>query len=199
MATTRSSRPSRRSNGSTCRPSAASASRFDTGEAHQPQCALPARDAGRRAAAAGAAAPRGQDRRQGRSRSAWSASTRGLDGVKQRSRTLVELADNLVFYARERRAADRRRQGARASSRPRPRRCSAKLAAALEAETATGARQQIEDAIRRFAEAQGVKLGQVAQPLRVALSGSTVSPGIFEVLAVLGPAETKARLLAASG
>ena len=44
-----------------------------------------------------------------------------------------------------------------------------------------------------------MKLGQVAQPLRVALSGSTVSPGIFEVLAILGPAETKARLLAASG
>ena len=59
--------------------------------------------------------------------------------------------------------------------------------------------KQIEDAIRRFAEAQGVKLGQVAQPLRVALSGSTASPGIFEVLAILGPAETKARLLAASG
>jgi glutamyl-tRNA synthetase len=33
----------------------------------------------------------------------------------------------------------------------------------------------------------------------VALSGSTVSPGIFEVLAILGPAETKARLLASSG
>jgi glutamyl-tRNA synthetase len=44
-----------------------------------------------------------------------------------------------------------------------------------------------------------VKLGQVAQPLRVALSGSTVSPGIFEVLSVLGPSETKQRLLAAAG
>jgi glutamyl-tRNA synthetase len=39
----------------------------------------------------------------------------------------------------------------------------------------------------------------VAQPLRVALTGSTVSPGIFEGLAVLGPDESKARLLAASG
>ena len=57
----------------------------------------------------------------------------------------------------------------------------------------------METAIRRFAEAQGVKLGQVAQPLRVALSGSTASPGIFEVVAILGPAETKARLLAAGG
>jgi len=42
-------------------------------------------------------------------------------------------------------------------------------------------------------------LNLVAQPLRVALSGSTVSPGIFEVLSVLGPPETRQRLLAASG
>ncbi|MFI5001644.1 MAG: glutamate--tRNA ligase, partial [Reyranellales bacterium] len=59
--------------------------------------------------------------------------------------------------------------------------------------------KQIEDAVRRFVEAEGVKLGQVAQPLRVAMTGSTVSPGIFEVLAILGPAETRQRLLAASG
>jgi len=39
----------------------------------------------------------------------------------------------------------------------------------------------------------------IAQPLRVALTGSTVSPGIFEVLSVLGPAEAHQRLLAASG
>jgi glutamyl-tRNA synthetase len=44
-----------------------------------------------------------------------------------------------------------------------------------------------------------VKLGQVAQPLRVAMTGSTASPGIFEVLAILGPSETRARLQAAAG
>ena len=53
--------------------------------------------------------------------------------------------------------------------------------------------------MRKFAEANGLKLGQVAQPLRVALTGSTASPGIFEVLAVLGPTESKVRLLAAAG
>ncbi len=41
-------------------------------------------------------------------------------------------------------------------------------------------------------------LNLVAQPLRVALTGSTVSPGIFEMLAVLGPDEARARLQAAS-
>ena len=50
----------------------------------------------------------------------------------------------------------------------------------------------LEDAVRKFAEANGLKLGQVAQPLRVALTGSTASPGIFEVLAALGPAAEKA-------
>jgi len=64
---------------------------------------------------------------------------------------------------------------------------------------ASWSEQQLEETIRRFAEAEGLKLGQVAQPLRVALSGSTVSPGIFEILAILGPAEAKARLLAAAG
>jgi glutamyl-tRNA synthetase len=124
--------------------------------------------------------------------------TRGLGGVKQRSRTLVELLDNLLFYARSG-APPIADDKARGQLTPEAQALLAKLAAALEAEAANWSEKQVEDAIRRFAEAEGVKLGQVAQPLRVALSGSTASPGIFEVLAILGPAETKARLLAASG
>jgi glutamyl-tRNA synthetase len=121
---------------------------------------------------------------------------RGMNGVKQRSRTLVELADNLVFYARSGPPpiADDK---ARAQLTPEAKTLLSRLAAALEAEAGNWGEKQVEDAIRRFAEAQGVKLGQVAQPLRVALTGSTVSPGIFEVLAILGPAEAKARLEAA--
>jgi glutamyl-tRNA synthetase len=42
-----------------------------------------------------------------------------------------------------------------------------------------------------------LKLGQLAQPVRVALTGGTVSPGIYEVIAVLGKARTVARLRAA--
>ena len=51
-----------------------------------------------------------------------------------------------------------------------------------------------EEATRAFAEQAGVKLGAVAQPLRVALTGKTTSPGIFDVLAVLGRQECLARL-----
>ena len=124
--------------------------------------------------------------------------TRGLNGVKPRSRTLLELADNLAFYARVG-APPIADDKARAILTPEAKALLGKLAAALEAEAANWGEAQVEEAVRRFAESQGVKLGQVAQPLRVALSGSTVSPGIFEVVAILGPAETRQRLLAAAG
>jgi glutamyl-tRNA synthetase len=52
----------------------------------------------------------------------------------------------------------------------------------------------IEAAIREVAEGNGVKLGNLAQPLRVALTGSTTSPGIFDVLALLGRDESLARI-----
>ena len=123
---------------------------------------------------------------------------RGLGGVKQRSRTLVELLDNLLFYARSG-APPIADDKARAQLTPQTKALLAKLAVALGDAAADWAEKTVEDTVRRFADAEGVKLGQVAQPLRVAMSGSTASPGIFEVLAILGPAETKQRLLAASG
>jgi glutamyl-tRNA synthetase len=52
----------------------------------------------------------------------------------------------------------------------------------------------LEEAVRTFAEAQNVKLGVVAQPIRAALTGRAVSPPIFDVLAVLGRDEALARL-----
>jgi glutamyl-tRNA synthetase len=55
-------------------------------------------------------------------------------------------------------------------------------AAALEGEVRAGAAQA------------GVKLGEIAQPLRAALTGSAVSPGIFEVMEVLGRAEVLGRI-----
>jgi glutamyl-tRNA synthetase len=51
-----------------------------------------------------------------------------------------------------------------------------------------------EAAVRDFAEETGTKLGQVAQPLRAALTGRLTSPGIFDVLAVLGREESLARI-----
>jgi glutamyl-tRNA synthetase len=121
---------------------------------------------------------------------------RGLNGVKQRARTLVELADNLVFYAcaGPPPIADDK---ARSVLTPEARALMVELASALESQAGDWNEKSVEEAVRRFAESRNLKLGQVAQPLRVSLSGSTASPGIFEVLTVLGPAESKARLLAA--
>jgi glutamyl-tRNA synthetase len=123
---------------------------------------------------------------------------RGMAGVKPRSRTLVELADNLVFYAFHGPPpiADEK---AGALLTPQAKALLSKLAVTLDDATGDWGEKQIEEMLRRFADSEGVKLGQIAQPLRVAVSGSTASPGIFEVLTILGPSETKERLLAARG
>src|SRR6185295_10761027 len=51
----------------------------------------------------------------------------------------------------------------------------------------------LEAAVRTFAEVGGHKLGKVAQPLRAALTGRSVSPPVFDVMAVLGREEALAR------
>lgn len=52
----------------------------------------------------------------------------------------------------------------------------------------------LEDAVRVYAEGAGAKLGKIAQPLRAALTGTSVSPPVFKVMEVLGRDETLARL-----
>ncbi len=53
---------------------------------------------------------------------------------------------------------------------------------------------ELEAAVKAHAEAEGLKLGKLAQPLRAALTGTSASPGIFDVLEVLGREESLARL-----
>jgi glutamyl-tRNA synthetase len=52
----------------------------------------------------------------------------------------------------------------------------------------------VEEALRGVVEARGAKPKDVFQPVRVALAGTTVSPGIFETITVLGRDETLARI-----
>lgn len=52
----------------------------------------------------------------------------------------------------------------------------------------------LETATKAFAEAEKIKLGSVAQPLRASLTGKTTSPGIYDVLVVLGKSESLARI-----
>jgi glutamyl-tRNA synthetase len=55
----------------------------------------------------------------------------------------------------------------------------------------------MEESLRALAERQGVGGGKIFQPLRVALTGLTVSPGIFEVMVMLGKEKTLARIASA--
>lgn len=106
-----------------------------------------------------------------------------MPGLKERAKTLVELIDssNFIFADRPLELEPK----AAAVMTPETRQLIGKLKAALETVTPWAA-DTAEAAMRSFAEQNNLKLGAVAQPLRVALTGRTTSPGIFDVLAVLG-------------
>ena len=112
-------------------------------------------------------------------------------GLKSRAKTLVELAENARFYVAIRPIPMDEKATAQASDEARARLGRLKLALADLADWSEAA---LEAAIRTFIEAEGVKLGAVAQPLRAALAGAVTSPGIFEVMAVLGRDEALGRM-----
>ncbi|MEZ5669210.1 MAG: glutamate--tRNA ligase [Alphaproteobacteria bacterium] len=116
-----------------------------------------------------------------------------VDELKPRANTLVEMAEQAAFlYAARPLAADAK--AARALDEAALARLAA-LAAALRALPAAGwTPAALEDATKAHAEAAGLKLKDVAQPLRAALTGSLVSPGIFGVLAALGRDESLGRI-----
>jgi glutamyl-tRNA synthetase len=118
---------------------------------------------------------------------------RAMPGLKPRAKTIVELAEKARFYVAPRPLAPsgdaakmltpeaRERLGALAVD----------LGDVADVEWRAAA---LEQKLRDFADTHGVKLGAVAQPLRAALTGSLASPGIFEVMEVLGRDESLARL-----
>jgi glutamyl-tRNA synthetase len=115
-----------------------------------------------------------------------------MPALKERAKTLVELANSAAFLAYsvplpiDPKAA--------AMLTPESRQMLRDLVAQLvESDFAPDA---LDAALRRFAEQTGRKLGQVAQPLRVALTGSTASPGIDATVAALGRDETLSRIAA---
>ncbi len=116
---------------------------------------------------------------------------RGMDGLKQRAKTLKELAASAALYVRPRPIAIEAKARALLDRDARLR--LARLAERLERAPAWS-QAALEGEVRALAEVEGVKLGQLAQPLRAALTGSTVSPGIFEVMEVLGRAEVLGRI-----
>jgi len=117
-----------------------------------------------------------------------------MPGLKERAKTLVELADSAAFLAcavplpMEPKAQALLNDAAREVLRS-----VAPVLAATDFSVSG-----LDAALRGFAEASGRKLGQVAQPLRAALTGSVTSPGIDATLAALGREESLARIRAAA-
>jgi glutamyl-tRNA synthetase len=114
-----------------------------------------------------------------------------LPGLKERAKTLVELVDSAQYLFATRPLPLDAKASEILSDEAR-----AVIAALLPALEQVGewSAASTEAVVRVYAEATGLKLGKVAQPLRAALTGRSTSPGVFDVLAVLGREESLARL-----
>ncbi|MFZ0421591.1 MAG: glutamate--tRNA ligase [Xanthobacteraceae bacterium] len=119
-----------------------------------------------------------------------------LPSLKERAKTLLDLIDGASFILSDR-PIDLDDK-AKTLLTPDARALLGEIAAEL-ASVEPWTPAATEQAVRTFAERKGAKLGAVAQPLRAALTGRSTSPGIFEVLNLLGKSESLARLADQSG
>jgi glutamyl-tRNA synthetase len=114
-----------------------------------------------------------------------------MPGLKERAKTLVELLDGAGFLFAERPLSlDERAREILANG---GREHLAALLPRLQAVT-DWTSAATEETVRDYALEHGAKLGQIAQPLRAAMTGRATSPGIFDVLAVLGREESLGRI-----
>jgi glutamyl-tRNA synthetase len=113
-----------------------------------------------------------------------------LPGLKERAKTLVDLLDGASFlFAQRPLELDAKAAELVAQGRPHI----AAIAPLLQ-DVENWSAKSTEAVVRAYCEQHGAKLGHVAQPLRAALTGRATSPGIFDVLEVLGRDESLARL-----
>ena len=114
-----------------------------------------------------------------------------MPGLKERARTLADLADGARFLFAERPLQNEDKAEKILADGGRD--VLQQLLPTLEA-VSDWQVEPLETAIREFADAGELKLGKVAQPLRAALTGRTTSPGVFDVVAVLGREEALGRI-----
>ncbi len=114
-----------------------------------------------------------------------------MPGLKDRAKTLVELADGAMYLFVQRPLAIDDKAALLLDETGR-----SILAEVLPALTAANdwTAAGLDAVVRVYAEAKGLKLGKVAQPIRAALTGRSTSPGVFDVLEVLGREESLARI-----
>jgi glutamyl-tRNA synthetase len=121
----------------------------------------------------------------------WDKLEAALPSLRGRAKTLKELVDGAGFLIATRPLSldDKAAKALDAGARTLLVKLLAQLEAAPDWQAAT-----LEAVVRAFSEATGAKLGAVAQPLRAALTGKTVSPPVFDVMATLGREEALARI-----
>jgi glutamyl-tRNA synthetase len=117
--------------------------------------------------------------------------TEAMPVLKVRARDLNELADGAAFLFKTRPLALTEQAAAMLTDDARA--MLGRLSARLRAEQ-DWTTEALEANLKAYAEEQGLGLGKLAQPLRAALTGQTTSPGIFDVLVLLGRDESLARI-----
>lgn len=116
---------------------------------------------------------------------------KAMNGLKERAKSVLSLADSALFFIKTRpiHLDDKARKLLTADSSA----ILGRLADRLE-QLGSWDNEKIESVIRESADAEDLKLGKIAQPLRAALTGTTVSPGIFDVMEILGKEEALGRI-----
>ena len=114
-----------------------------------------------------------------------------IDSLKERSKTLVEIADQAEFYFKG--EIEYEKEVAEKFLKPDVVDIFEELIDGLKGVKAMS-EAEVESLFRGIAQRRGIKLVKVAQPVRVALTGRTASPGLFEVIDILGKGQTIMRL-----
>jgi len=114
-----------------------------------------------------------------------------LELLKPRAKTLTDVAEQAQFFL-----ADEIDPGTKAAEnflKPEIRDPLISLAARLE-NLPAWSEQELDATVRHFAQESGIKLGKLAQPIRLALTGRTESPGLFEIMTILGKEKSLRRI-----
>ena len=111
--------------------------------------------------------------------------------LNTRSKTLIDMADGALFYFQENVLYEEK--AAKKFLKPASIEAFKQLIDQLEPLESFN-ENSLENAFKKVMETTGLKLGKIAQPVRVALTGKTVSPGIFEIIEVLGKKQVISRL-----
>ena len=113
----------------------------------------------------------------------------GMNGLKQRAKTILDLARDAEIYIEVKPYDEKAQKIVTPETQKIVTHVCRKIKRLEDFSEAS-----IEGEMRAISEELGEKLGNIAQPLRVALTGSTISPSVFEVMAILGRDESLIRL-----